>query len=399
MSTALFRRVAVVISHPIQHFCPQYCSWAGLSHIGLHVFFASRHGLVPYQDKDFGQTVEWGGLRLDFPHTFLPGADGRQVDFRTDCAELEVALDAFDPDAVVIYGYAQKLQRRAAKWAASRTVAAIMVSDSTAHHRTRWWKRLAKAIVLPSVYRRIDVFLTVGDSNEAYYRHYGVDDSRMARCPLPIDVNSFDVVLRDRDVVRSRLRAALSIPSNHTVLLMVGKLVPWKRQVDLVRFSNWCQGRREKVTVVLAGTGSDQGALSKAAMRQGPGGVIFAGFVQPKDLLAYYCAADIYVHCSDIEPHSLAISEAIYAGLPVVLSDRCGSYGPTDDVRPGLNGFSYVCGQPAALAAVLFEIIDRPALRESMARTSSEIAQINQTLAHGRALSQALELLKMNARS
>ena len=60
-----------------------------------------------------------------------------------------------------------------------------------------------------------------------------------------------------------------------------------------------------------------------------------------------YCAADVYVHCSDNEPHSLAITEAIYCGLPVVLSDRCGSYGPTDDVQPGINGFVYRCGDVA----------------------------------------------------
>ena len=63
-----------------------------------------------------------------------------------------------------------------------------------------------------------------------------------------------------------------------------------------------------------------------------------------------YCAADVYVHCSDNEPHSLAITEAIYCGLPVVLSDRCGSYGPTDDVQPGINGFVYRCGDVSDLS-------------------------------------------------
>jgi len=394
MTAATCRRVAVILSHPIQHFCPQYCSWARLPLVLLHVFFASRHGLSPYQDRDFGRTVEWAGLRLDFPHTFLPGSDERQVDSGIDCAELDVALDDFAPDTVVIYGYAQKLQRRTAKWARTHDVPTIMVSDSTTHQRTRCWKKLAKAIVLPRVYAPINAFLTVGDSNEDYYRRYGVDNKRMVRCSFPIDVKRFDVVLRDRSVVRSRLRADLSIPTNHTVLLMVGKLVSWKRQADLVRFSNQCQGRRDNITVVLVGTGRDQHTLSKTAIRKGPGGVIFAGFVQPTDLLAYYCAADIYVHCSDIEPHSLAISEAIYAGLPVVLTDRCGSYGPTDDVRPGLNGFTYVCGQPAELSGVLLKLIDRPALRESMGRASSEIAQTNQALAHGKALIPALELTK-----
>jgi glycosyltransferase involved in cell wall biosynthesis len=58
-------------------------------------------------------------------------------------------------------------------------------------------------------------------------------------------------------------------------------------------------------------------------------------------LPAYYAVSDVYIHPPSIEPHSIAMSEAIYVGCPVVLSDRCGSFGPTDDVREGINGFVY----------------------------------------------------------
>ena len=110
-------RVAVVISHPIQHFCPQYASWSRLPGIELKVFFAARIGMEAYYDPDFGQEVQWKGLALDFEHEFLPGAAERKSSANIEAEGLDDALSAFRPDLVIAYGYSVPLQRRAIRWA------------------------------------------------------------------------------------------------------------------------------------------------------------------------------------------------------------------------------------------------------------------------------------------
>ena len=357
--------------------------------IELKVFFASRYGLDPYVDKDFGRTVQWDGLVLDFPHEFLPGAAERQLDARIDCDALDTSLMKFSPDAVVAYGYVQPLQKRVIRWAKRNSRRLLMVGDSELRTHRNLLKQLAKQLALPHIFADVDAFLTVGDANEQYYRAYGVHDRKLVRCSFPIDTASFDAMLERHEVVRRERRAALGIPADHVVLLMVGKLVQWKRQRDLVEFANR-ERRGRPLTVVLAGTGPDQQALEARVISRGVGGVLFAGFVTPSDLVSYYAAADVYVHCSAVEPHSLAISEAIYSGLPVVLSDRCGSYGPTDDVRPGLNGFVYRCGDVEHLGSCVSAIMDHPQVRASMSSESGGIGRHNQELAHGKALAQAL---------
>jgi glycosyltransferase involved in cell wall biosynthesis len=386
-------RVAVVISHPIQHFCPQYSSWATLPGVDLKVFFASKHGLVAYDDKNFGRIVKWDGIKLDFPHEFLHDADGKAIGPAIDSTDLAERLSVYSPDVVVVYGYSQALQRRALRWAKSKSVPALMFSDSELRAARSWVKRLVKAIILPPVFRNASLFLSVGDANEAYYRNYGVSDDRMIRCFFPIDVSHYDSVLANRDECRNRIRSLLGIPADHRVLLMVGKLVSWKRQVDLVRFSNAMQDERDDVTVVLMGTGSAEASLRAVTRRVGVGGVMFGGFVSPELLAEYYCASDIYVHCSDREPHSIAISEAIYCGLPVVLSNRCGSYGPTDDVQPGLNGLVYRCGDIRHMSARLLHVLNDFELHERMSEASKRIGREHQALAHGMALTQALAVI------
>jgi glycosyltransferase involved in cell wall biosynthesis len=148
------------------------------------------------------------------------------------------------------------------------------------------------------------------------------------------------------------------------------------------------QRKNLNVTILLAGTGECEEQLLATATKCGRGGLILAGFIPPEELVCYYLAADIYAHCSEVEPHSLAISEAIYVGLPIVISDRCGSYGPSDDVRHGFNGFVYPCGVPQALAAYVAKLAADSNLRERMGRESLVIGKSNQRLAHGRSIEQ-----------
>ena len=58
-------RIGIVASHPIQHFCPQYASFAQNKNIHLMVFFGSNHGLKKYFDPNFKQEISWTGLKLD----------------------------------------------------------------------------------------------------------------------------------------------------------------------------------------------------------------------------------------------------------------------------------------------------------------------------------------------
>ncbi|UZR28733.1 glycosyltransferase [Methylococcus mesophilus] len=389
-------RIAVVVSHPIQHFCPQYSSWASLPGVELRVFFASKYGLKPYEDSGFGRTIQWPGIELDFPHEFLPAAEGRTLDTNIDSAQLNVSLVSFSPDVLIVYGYSQRLQRRALRWAEKNQIPVFMLSDSELRSFRSLLKRAVKALTLPRWYRSVRLFLTVGDANEAYYRNYGVTDDRLIRCFFPIDIKYYDSIVANRHDCRKRIRDKLGIPMHHKVILMVGKLVYWKRQMDLILFSNANHDVYDDVTVVLVGTGPEEARLHGLAKRIGAGGVIFAGFVSPDILAEFYCAADVYAHCSDHEPHSLAISEAIYCGLPVVLSDRCGSYGPSDDVRQGLNGYIYPCGEIYDMSRCLKRIFDDAESYSRMCDASQRIGRQHQALAHGIALTQAISVIDLN---
>ena len=69
------------------------------------------------------------------------------------------------------------------------------------------------------------------------------------------------------------------------------------------------------------------------------GHVHLRGFIQYRELPAYYALADAFVHASTTEQWGLVVNEAMATGLPVIVSNRCGCV--PDLVAEGKNGFTF----------------------------------------------------------
>ena len=376
-------RLAVVVSHPIQHFCPQYNSWSKSNACTLRVVFGSDLGLKPFVDPGFGKQIKWDALKLDFDHVFL-----QKLEESTDRANsrLSTELEQFRPDVVLQYGYMESIAKESLKWAKANQVKAIGFSDAENHSFRPRWKRILKYLPIKKYLSQLDLILTTGDANEAYYRGYGATDRQFLRCPYPIDRAFLDQVWQSKTEHRRRVREKYKIPESALVLTCVGKLLGKKRQADLVACVSKLEKELPSVTAFLVGSGPDRAHLEDQAKSLKSGRVIFTDFVQPEVMFEILCASDIYVHASSLEPHSVAVSEAVYLGCPVVISDKCGSYGPTDDVQIGMNGFVYPCGDIDLLAEKVRRIADCPNLRQRFSDHSRQHGLRAQHLSHFSAL-------------
>ena len=90
------RRVAVVISHPIQHFCPLYQRLARDGRVEVKVFFGSTAGVRPYYDPAFRETINWQeDLVIGFDHEFLADAESKDPGQSISNPNLQTRLEAF----------------------------------------------------------------------------------------------------------------------------------------------------------------------------------------------------------------------------------------------------------------------------------------------------------------
>ncbi|MDB5280366.1 MAG: hypothetical protein JWR61_5321 [Ferruginibacter sp.] len=376
-------KIAIVVSHPIQHFCPQYVSFAASEQAQIRVFFGSALGYKKYTDKNFGREIVWGNLQLDkFDHLFLNGEAVIQPDGNLDAPSVEKELELYQPNIVIVYGYFQKLQRRVYRWAVKNKVLLAFIGDSELRHKRSALKDLLKYFYLRRYFRKISFFLTVGNANEAYYKKYGAPSNKFVRMHFPIDVNQYEKRYDLRASLRDTIRQRYGIDENDIVLIVVGKLSPWKNQDHLIEAIQLLETKGAYYHLFILGSGE-----MKAAWEMKAGGLLhskiyFPGFVNIEELPAYYAASDIYVHPASVEPHSIAISEAIYMGCPVILSDRCGSYGEDDDVQEDKNGWIFEFGKISQLAEKIQLLGINKELRQTFGNYSHDIAVSFQRKAH-----------------
>jgi glycosyltransferase involved in cell wall biosynthesis len=376
-------RLALVVSHPIQHFCPQYVSFAANENIEFKVFFASRLGLEKYMDENFMQEISWSNLNLhQFNHQFVNGDAVFQSDKNIDAPLLNNALDEYKPDVVICYGYFQKLQRRAYQWAKKNKVAIAYISDSELRHKQSRLKKLLKYPFLRNYFSGINYFFTVGDANEAFYAHYGVSHKKMLRMHFPIDVKTYEKSWANKDDLRKTVREQYNIGEEEIVLTVVGKLVWWKNQDHIIEAMLQLEKQEIFLKLFIIGSGqmTDVWKIKASLLKKSK--VFFTGFIGIEELPAYYAATDIYVHPALVEPHSIAISEAIFMGCPVVVSDTSGSYGSNDDVQENYNGQVFTFGNIDQLSQKIKLLAKDNILRQSFGKYSHNNALNFQRNAH-----------------
>lgn len=368
-------RLGIVVTHPVQHFVSLYRALAALPVIKLRAFYASRMGLEPYFDAEMNRTLAWKmDLLSGYDHRFLddiaaPGADDPQA---ASPAAIAAAFADFAPDAVIVYGYSLPLARDAARIARKAGAKLLMIADSELRQFRSWPRRLLKRIVLPLIYRRIDAFLTVGDENEAYYRHYGVSPRKLFRTPFPIDKAAFRAARDRRSEHRAALRTRLGLPADALVALFVGKLSQRKRPGDLLDAAVLVNHGGNRISAVFAGDGVLRAELQSDAVRRSAD-AHFLGFINVDELPSIYAGSDLIVHPSQSDPHPLICSEAACTGLPMILSNRVGAEGRSDIAQRNVNAVVYPVGDREALAEALNKLANNLALLKKMGQESHRI--------------------------
>ncbi len=105
-------------------------------------------------------------------------------------------------------------------------------------------------------------------------------------------------------------------------LLFVGRLVPNKKQEDLLKLLYFYQRIEPSARLFLVGppwVPAYAEWLRELAEELGLGeAVVFTGHVSQRDLVTYYRLADVYVSMSEHEGFGKPLIEAMYLGVPVI---------------------------------------------------------------------------------
>lgn len=366
-------RLAIVASHVIQYQDPLFRLLAKEADIDLTVIYCSAAGAETYRDVEMKTTLRWDiDLLQGYRYVTLRNFGFGEGYTRLINPGIVPAIIRGHYDAAIFmlgWGSISALLGIAA-CRISQTPFYLYGDSSFPPPETTWRAKL-RAAFIRAIFRLASGFMTSGVLNAEYYRHYGGDPRTFFLLPWAVDNERFQRAGAFAPGERDAMRAACSIGPDRVAFLFSAKLLPRKDPMTLLRAYAAMQ-HRERAAIVFLGDGELRPQLEAFTRQHGlQDGVHFAGFVNQLDLPKRYAMCDVFVLPSIYEPRGAVINEAMACGLPVIVTDRCGSIG--DIVLEGENAFIHPAGDANALARSMDLLTADDELRQRMAQRSREI--------------------------
>ena len=293
----------------------------------------------------------------------------RPVTWKKVFTPLEKLLEHLHPEVVFVPGWSMVEALAAIMWCISHAVPAVIMSESNRIDSPRLWyeEKLKRRIV------GLAAAALVGGTPQAeYVKELGM--------PEELIFTGYDVVDNDHFAVNADAarHLAVGVREKHQLpqhyLLCCARLVEKKNLSRLIKAFRISIDRAtaHDLHLVIVGPGPlEAELLSLVETLHLAGRVHLKGAKSYDDMPAFYGLAEAMILPSTTEQWGLVVNEAMAAGLPVLVSERCGS--SFDLVREGRNGFTFDPYDVQAIAEAIERITAPGCDRLAMGRESRQI--------------------------
>lgn len=174
-------------------------------------------------------------------------------------------------------------------------------------------------------------------SRKYFLNNFKVNDSSIYNQYLTIDSDFFKRNNYKSDFYKSFYRKKYGISNEKKVLFYSGRLIKLKNIDSIINAISLLDNKQEYI-LFIAGGGEEKEYLISLA-KEKKVNLIITGFIEnQEELFKHYYLADVFTIMSLDEAWGLAINEAMYAKLPVVVSYICGA--SLDLIKNNVNGFT-----------------------------------------------------------
>jgi glycosyltransferase involved in cell wall biosynthesis len=301
---------------------------------------------------------------LDFP---IVSAVTNQSLERTQIHQLMTnllrILNQINPNILAISGYFKPSMLLALFWCKLLNKSAILFSETTEWDAPRiWWKEQIKSWIV----RKYKSALVGGESHKRYLMKLGMPESAIFL--------GYDVV--NNATFHPCGISHLPNPLKQPFFLAINRFIPKKNLLFIL--SAYIEYRQQVGNIawdlVLCGDGELRSQIESQIARLNLQHVVhLPGFLQQEQLLSYFAHAGCFVHASTVEQWGLVVNEAMAAGLPVLVSNRCGCF--KDLVIEGVNGFGFDPEDCQQLTQLMITISSENCDRAVMSKASLQHIQ------------------------
>lgn len=194
-------------------------------------------------------------------------------------------------------------------------------------------KKFIKSIVI----KNANYIMGNGTVSKRYFNEvFGYPLDRIYNQYLTVDSDKINRLYIDKEKYRNEYREKLGINKEEKVLIYSGRLIDIKNVDSVIKAL--AKLKRNDITFLITGGGELEEELKNLSNELGVRTII-TGFISDQDeLFKHYFVGDALILPSSVyEVWGLVVNEAMFAGLPVLVSDICGC--SLDIVQNDINGY------------------------------------------------------------
>ena len=273
-----------------------------------------------------------------YPYEVLFDNELEKILIRHKIASLLKRVISHNPKLIYLNGYYDASYWAIIVYAKLKNIKIIIDSESTETSRERvWWKEKLKKIIIP----RMDGYLCLGTKATEYIIKLGVKKEKI--------LSTRNIGIANDKVAQLHQNAFSfrdSVKKQHNLLpynfIYAGRFSPIKNLSMLVeafaeateKFDN-----QQNWGLILSGDGSEKEVLKSIVSSKNIGGITFLPSCEWHEVPARYALADVAILPSLFEPFGFLVNEALVYGMPIIVSNRCGS--AFDLLQEGENGYTF----------------------------------------------------------
>lgn len=313
----------------------------------IKLFQKYQAEIVAIELAQFQEQYPWQTKREEYNFPIISAIENKALEktnFFYLLFKINQCFSKINPDVIVISGYFEIGMLYLLFWSRWNHKRIILLSPSKEDDMPRhWWKEQLKALIIKKFNAALvggkchkDYLIKLGMTPEAIFFGYNVvgnkefHPAKIRHLPRPIVQNYFLAI--NRFVAKKNL------------FLLIESYAEYRKQNPNLSWN-----------LVLSGDGELRPQLEQQINQLGLNKFVhLPGFLQQNELLPYFAHASCFIHSSIQEQWGLVVNEAMAAGLPIIVSNRCGCF--EDLVIEGVNGFGFDPENQQALTNLMLKM-------------------------------------------
>lgn len=233
------------------------------------------------------------------------------------------------------------------------------------------WKLKVREFIRRFIYKKFDGFWYSGRLSKEMIEYYAPKSAKYHFVPNLIDNQAYFSFTQELRKNRRNLRIKWGIPEDNIVFVTPARLA-WVKGIHAFVGLLKKVDDADKVTMLVPGTGPDKEMIENAIKKAGLD-VRLLGYQQQDTVMELYAMADFFVLPSLSDPNPLTCIEALWSGLPLLVSKHVGNY--PEVIDSGRNGYVFDYDKPEEAKGIIAKLLaSSPAWRQKAKECSLAIA-------------------------